>query len=106
MLWDENFASINARYPDTIDNPENSPGVITEAESGFVYGKHEDLFLYSIDPAQVLKSCDCLEYQSCEHDGWEDSQAHAFLVSLRGSTWRHVPGYDDAEWGAPKLVSA
>lgn len=106
MLWDENFASINARYPDTIEHPEGSPGVISEAEAGFVYGEHRDLFLHNIEPAQVLKACDCLEYQSCEHDGWETSEAHAFLVSLRSSAWRRVPGYEDAEWGGPKLATA
>jgi hypothetical protein len=34
------------------------------------------------DPVQVLKSCDCYEYQSCEHDGWEDSEARTDRLSI------------------------
>lgn len=31
------------------------------------------------DPLAVLKAIACLEYQSCEHDGWLDSEARGVL---------------------------
>ena len=51
-------------------------------------------------------SMDCYAYQSCEHPGWEASSAYAFIQSLRGDTWRKVPGYEDAEWGTPEIPAS
>jgi len=33
--------------------------------------------------ADVIRACDCLDYQSCEHDGWERSEAYAILQAIR-----------------------
>jgi hypothetical protein len=97
MLWDENRKSINARYPDCVGDDENLPGPIGES---FVY-VHRHNPCWSIDPVQVIKSCHCLRYQSCEHDAWEDSAACAFLDSLIDTATHALVGYDDAAWGAP-----
>ena len=86
MLAAENTASVNARYNETT-----SPPTITRGDQPFLH----------FPPVQVIKSCDCLEYQSCEHDGWEASEAKAFLDALRKKAWHALPGYDDATWGAP-----
>ena len=51
-----------------------------------------------LSPVQVLKACNCLEYQSCEHPGWEDSQARANLEVIRAYAVRQLPGYEDADW--------
>lgn len=94
MLWDENRASIRARYPDT----DHMPGPVGE---NYVYGKHSRFPHVPIDPVQVLKACDCFAYQACEHDGWNDSEAKAFIDALTRDTWHALTGYDAAEWGAP-----
>jgi hypothetical protein len=99
MLWDENRRSIEARYPDTAEDFTNAPGPIGE---DFVYSHTHAPVWSTYDPVQVLKSVDCLEYQSCEHDGWKDSQAKVFLLMLSNSATYALPGYDDAKWGAPK----
>lgn len=84
MLRRENLASINARYPDTIGHPENRPGVIGEPDEFEI----EDFSrgIVTIDPAQVMRACRCYEYQACEHDGWDASEAKAFTDAL----YRHA----------------
>lgn len=52
MLWNENLASIHARYPDTITSWDY-PGPID------------------------FTPCDVDDYQSCEHERWDRSEAKA-----------------------------
>ena len=97
MLWQENVKSVSARYPGSADG---LPGPIGEE----VY--EMDLanfpaFHPPIDPVQVLKAVSCYEYQACEHDGWETSEAHSFCNVLRHHAIAALVGYDDAEWGPP-----
>jgi len=51
---------------------------------------------------QVLKSIDCLDYQSCEHPGWAASEAKAFIDRLQSAAIHALPGYEAAIWGAPE----
>jgi hypothetical protein len=104
MLWNENIASVQYRYPDDTD--ETMPGPMGET---FVY-YHQTCpeqgrrmagpyFKHNFNVAQILMSTDCYEYQSCEHPGWESSEAYSFIQALRRRTWPHMPGYRDATWG-------
>ncbi len=94
MLWDENVKSVQARYP----GDRELPGPI-----GCDYQYPEDTaWFHNIDPMQVLKACDCYEYQSCEHDRWPTSEAKAYVDALRARAWTSLPGYDDAAWGVPE----
>ena len=87
MLWDENAKSVNARYP-------------RDSQTVGTYTHHYcNLPVRSVE---VLKALDCYEYQSCEHDGWESSDAHAFCKALRATATAFLPGYNDAPWGAPQ----
>lgn len=99
MLWRENVASVSARYPGessgTLPGPRGGSFVITAADVC-------QPFEPTPDPVQVLKSCDCYSYQSCEHDGWPESEAHAFIQALQKAAWQSLPGYDKATWGAPE----
>lgn len=92
MLWQENAKSIEARYPkDKIDlvDYEIAPADFRRVPQ-------------SVMPLQVLKSISCLEYQSCEHEGWANSEAREFLRALTKRAISSLPGYDDAKWGAPE----
>ena len=93
MLWDENVRSVKYRY----DDCDELPGPIG---CDYQYGRHNGCALprLRVEPVQVLKACDCFEYQSCEHPGWEESEAHSFLEALRRKAWHALPGYDDARW--------
>lgn len=102
MLWRENIKSVSYRYPgessDTLPGPVGGNFVITERDIC--------VFHPPIDPVQVLKSCDCYGYQTCEHPEWESSEAYAFIDSLRHHAWSSLPGYDAANWGGPREKGA
>ena len=46
----------------------------------------------------VLKAAACLRYQSCEHPGWEGSDAEQFLAVLEARAINLLPGYSSAQW--------
>ncbi len=98
MLWDENRKSIDYRYPDCVGHNENCPGEVGE---NFIY-RHEGRCWLHMDPVQVIKSCHCYCYQSCEHPGWHESEAKAFVDALESAAVHSLKGYDAAEWGAPE----
>ncbi len=87
MLCDENAKSVAFRYPN-------------HAIVALKYSHSVPPFA-RFDPVQVIKACDCYEYQSCEHTGWLTSEARAYIDALRSLAWTSLPGYDDAAWGAP-----
>ena len=103
MLWRENVKSVKHRYrgeqtdtlPGSIGTDEEH--VITMADMG-----NGELRWSEFDCAQVFKAADCYAYQTCEHEDWPKSEAYSFIESLRGSAWHALPGYEAAEWGAPK----
>lgn len=80
LWWDENRSSIEHRYPDTREDFSNAPGPVGE---DFRYQYGERFTRTEITPAQVIRACDCLDYQSCEHPGWKDSDARAALMALK-----------------------
>lgn len=100
MLTDECVRSVSHRYPDTNDLPGTF--VLTDA------GEFGDWFEpYRYPPMQpgnrptaveVLKLISCYEYQSCEHPGWNSSEAKRFCDALRDWAINDLPGYDEADW--------
>lgn len=82
MLLTENHKSVNARY-----NEVNAAVPYRFTRSP---GK--------IDPVVALKAIHCLQYQSCETDGWKDSEACKLLEQLEGEMIRLLPGYEEAPW--------
>ncbi len=88
MLLTENYRSVYSRY---------------QPVAGCVNPVHNEEYVFSrvngkVDPVQVLKAIDCLEYQSCYHPGWKDSDARRFLENLRGRATNQLPGYQEAQW--------
>lgn len=51
------------------------------------------------DPLVALKLLYHYEYQSCEHPGWDGSEAKRFCDSLRYLAVRTLPGYSELPWG-------
>ncbi|MFC6094376.1 hypothetical protein [Saccharothrix lopnurensis] len=66
-LWDENHASVNHLYDEDTSTPRYRLHT-TEAD---------------LDPILTLRAADCYTYQSCEHPGWKNSEAHALTRRLR-----------------------
>jgi hypothetical protein len=58
-----------------------------------------------LTPGEMFKAINCLEYQSCEFDGWLESDAYNLLRIIRNSTQERVRGYEDAPWGIEDLDS-
>jgi hypothetical protein len=95
LLVRENLSSIHYRYPDTVRNPENTPGPEERYwEKEYVYQR----------PARVpnvieaFKINECYEYQACEHPGWKTSEAKKICDKLRAVLILALPGYNAAPW--------
>jgi hypothetical protein len=76
MLWRENVISVSFRY----NLPTRDATELAEYE--------REVEAYTFEPcaptAQEIDSAiDCLDYQSCEHDEWETSEACKLLQQLR-----------------------
>lgn len=52
-----------------------------------------------VSPEQIIKACDCLRYQSCEHGLWETSEAAAILTATRETYVSKILNrQEDIEW--------
>jgi hypothetical protein len=47
---------------------------------------------------EIIKLCECLDYQSSEVKDWRESDACRLLDNIRATATRHLPGYDEAKW--------
>jgi len=95
LLLNENVRSIQGRYPDTVDNIENAPGPIDQTR---VHEYEHRGVGDTLRPAWVVRSCDCLEYQSCETDDYRETWAFALMQAIRESAVNALVG-EDAPWG-------
>ncbi len=85
MFLAENVMSVNARYPnDKQDLPYSFR---------FNAGKAKTL-----TAIQFIKALQCLEYQSCEHEGWQGSIAQKLIAALIEDAIYKLPGYGEAAW--------
>jgi hypothetical protein len=76
MLWRENVISVSFRY----NLPMRDATELADYEG--------DVEAYEFAPCDptgeaIDAAIDCLDYQSCEHDGWEASAAYALLKNIR-----------------------
>lgn len=96
MLWEENLASIAYLYP--RDGSGNRPGP-TGLTDDDIHNYEFAAPRRAYSAVEVLKLIHNYVYQSCEHPGWERSNAKAFCEALQGKLVRQLPGYDAAPWG-------
>lgn len=95
LLWIENERSIEDRYPS-----DHAEMLSIDYCLGYQYAYPRGAPALSCAAAcaAAFKAITCLDYQSCEHNGWPDSEAHRFLTELRCCVCAVVPGYDRAQW--------
>ena len=88
MLYRANVEAVEARYPGADDMVwyRFNEGSFTMAD------------VPSLSAVEVLKACDCFEYQACEWPEWEGSGADRLLWAIRKAAIHNLPGYDDAAW--------
>ena len=101
FLISENVASVRYRYADS--DPES----MIPDWTGLPYVLERSRATVRPTSVEGLKAIDCYEYQSCEHPGWETSDASAFCESLRRGLIAALPGYSEAngwEWSAARAA--
>lgn len=90
-----NLRIIHARYPDTVERPEHTPGPIERFwETEYVYQRPAK----PLSIAQGLKALACFEYQSCESKEWQGSFAQQWCDARRAFLINMLPGYEQAAW--------
>lgn len=82
ILKDENYRSVNARY--------------NEKELSTQY-QYKVANKYS--PVELLKLCDCYDYQACKAGDYTETLACEVIDCIRRRLIKLLPGYDDAMWG-------
>jgi hypothetical protein len=87
-LLKENYLSVNHRYLH-LD-------ILGKAHK-FHY--RPELGKAKLKPVVILKLVNCLDYQSCEHEGWPESAACKILESIKSHAIHQLEGYDAAPWG-------
>ena len=87
-LLSENVRSVCHRYPDATPDAET-----------YTFQR----FAIPLTPIEALKASHCLDYQSCEHDEWQESLAYATLQDINRACWTKIlhgnAEYDRAPWG-------
>ena len=100
MLWAENWASVSYRYPDVLTGgsiPREAPDFTGPRELADYRNRPYYSGQMSPPPVKILKAIAGYEYQSCEHPGWDASEAAAFCEALRHRMIGYLPGWDEAD---------
>ena len=59
------------------------------------------------EPVELLSALACYEYQACETEDWESTEAAAFCRALRKELISRLSGYSEAPWEiTPETESA
>lgn len=93
MLVAENVRNLQYLYEDRLGPDEVAP-------PPYVYvhrGVGTAIVVETYEPVAVLKAAASYAYQCCDYDGWENSEAKAFIEQLRLHLIRQLPGYDEAD---------
>lgn len=111
ILIDANVRSIEARYPDTAGKPAEMPGPdVDSPDRAFANGYTWSPVRATVTPIGALALVQCYSYQTCEYDGFEESDAGVFCTFMTARLLArffpgytgHVcdlPGYESAPWG-------
>jgi hypothetical protein len=94
MLWLENLKSVAYRYPDDRDGDRPGPSGLTDDQIAHYRWTPTP----ELTPVEALKAIRCYDYQSCEHPGYETSQARRFVQIFTEEAISRLPGYDRATW--------
>jgi hypothetical protein len=92
LLMAANVKSVRHRYPDCPT--DDMPGPVDQRN---VWRYRFTPIQADLNAAWVIKSCDCLDYQSCEVEDWRDSLAYAVVQAIREDAIGELT--DDAPWG-------
>ena len=83
-LYKQNVLSVNSRYSNNNSDELYSFNYIPNTKNDYTI-------------ADIAKAIDSLEYQSCEHAGWEASDAKFILQQMRKHLLRSLKDYEESE---------
>ena len=91
--------SLEARYPDTKPDPAQDFLCMSREE----YITETQRLVMSplakwLEPVDILSMCSCYNYQACETDDYDTTQAARFIRNLVSSMISKLPGFDKAPW--------
>ena len=78
LLWDWNRRSVSFRYGIAWDNPAELPGPVGE---NYIY-THCSVTVSNLSLV-ALELLERLEYQACEHPGWDSEPAASLARAIR-----------------------
>lgn len=88
MLKEQCIKSVMIRYPqDTLETLPGPANLRLEIEYQPVYG---------MKPVEILKACDCYDYQSCEDPNYRLTESAHFVDAVRHCAIHRLPEYEDA----------
>jgi hypothetical protein len=82
ILYTANVESVNSRYNEH------------QLSVGFKYRPVPVMET----PVQIIKACNCFDYQACEVPNYESTPAAMIVNAIRREAMRELPGYEDADW--------
>lgn len=94
ILMTENITSVCHRYDE-----EKEKYYFEELTADITAADRARVKAIELTPVQLIKLIHCLDYQSCEHPGWNDSLAKRILDELEAILVYQIPGYEEAPWG-------
>lgn len=86
-LLTENIKSVNHRYELNDTLPDD-----------YLYSRVHLLNNEPITLIQIIKAVNCWQYQSCEHDDAEKTEAWRIASQIKEEAIRQLPGYEEAEY--------
>lgn len=111
VLETQNKVSLNARYQDEVTEPEINvlpvgklvprifDRVVMTQKSGESEPSAKRMDALLLDLGQMATFVSCYEYQACEDEGWQTSDAHALCNEAFRNICHNIPGRDDGSWG-------
>lgn len=85
ILLNENARSVNTRY-----------GSDSGVELDDILGYEFKPFKRSVTELEVLKACDCFDYQACETSDYDASPAADLIRRIRAKAICELAGYNQA----------
>ena len=52
----------------------------------------------NLTPVAILSLCAGYDYQACETDDYDTTEAHAIIMAIRFKAIHQLPGYEEAPW--------
>ena len=54
---------------------------------------------WNLNPIDIIKMCHCYDYQSCEAEGYYESDAKRMVTRIEKDMISKLPGYEESPWG-------